>query len=222
MSKNVITLVIPIYSSPSLFVRQLEAIGNYPPEIKVVIVDDGSPRPFVNPNWPDVSLYRVDADIPWNNHGARNLGAHVAETEWLLMTDADHVLSARCARLILRQKLDPGLWYAIEREKITPEGTTRIHPAPNIFLITKQRFWELGGYDEDYCGSYGGDNVFKALMGRNYQALPPDIYLEVRDGFKDMPTHNLSRDTTQAREMFARKGVVKAENPIRFPWHQVR
>ncbi len=170
---------------------------------------------------PNVSLYRIDVDIPWNNHGARNLGAFVADTEWLLLTDVDHVLSAACAHRLMAEKLNPEYWYAIERDKIVPHETIRIHPAPNIFLITKARFWELGGYDEDYCGSYGSDNVFRRLRGGHYKTLPPDIFLEVRDGFKDEPTHNLSRDTTRAQAMFAQKGIVKAENPLRFPWHLV-
>lgn len=216
-----ISLIVPVYSSSKLVEAQLSEIALYPQEIKTIFVDDGSPVPLEIPPLPNVSLYRIDVDIPWNNHGARNLGAHVAETEWLLLTDVDHVLPAWCASQLVTKQLSPDRWYAIERRKITPQGTERIHPAPNIFLITKHRFWELGGYDEDYCGSYGSDNVFRRLRGGHYKTLPSEIYLEVRCGFGKQEEHSLSRDTTRAQELFRQKGIVKAETPLRFPWHKV-
>lgn len=160
--------------------------------MEIVIVDDGSPedaaRDAIGAMWngdlaglPALSVYRVKKDIPWHQHGARNLGAHVAVAPWLLMTDMDHVVSATVLAEIFR--LLPGLtvnevltfgrvdapltltwkadhWTEFARSA-RPDGSLKPHV--NSFVVSRERYWALGGYDEDFEG-YGTDSQFRRRL----------------------------------------------------------
>ena len=95
---NDITLIHTYYNEPDHLRRNLETWYTFDFPIKIMIVDDGS---MIHPAYdvlkdvslPEnvtLSLYRVKDDIGFNSHGARNLAAKVADSEWLLFLDIDH------------------------------------------------------------------------------------------------------------------------------------
>src|SRR5690606_20832300 len=97
-------------------------------------------------------------DRPWHQHAARNLGAQEAAAPWLLLTDMDHVLTAGAAGSLLKRlgRLDHRTAYFLHRiEATTLEPTlgrdNKPKPHPNSFVMTRDLFWEAGGYDEDFC-----------------------------------------------------------------------
>jgi hypothetical protein len=53
------------------------------------------------------SLYRMGVDVPWNMDACRNLAASQAKTDWLLLTDIDHLVPEKTWRKITAA-LDPG------------------------------------------------------------------------------------------------------------------
>lgn len=182
---TMISLVMPYYCNRSMLALQYRAWQKWSPlakaQIEIVIVDDGSPKgeqavevPFGGSAGalPELSIYRVTEDRPWHQHAARNLGAYVAKAPWLLLTDMDHMLTARNADALLKRlhKADPGTAYYIQRvEADTGEQTTARDgvtpkPHPNSFLMTRDLYWRVGGYDEDYCGIYGTDGLFKSRL----------------------------------------------------------
>src|SRR6185369_156528 len=98
MPKLPLSLVIPYYENPGMLAVQYQTWANYPTDLKsrmeIVLIDDGSPtRPAIDvarpEELPPLRIFRVLKDLPWHQHGARNLGAHVAIGKWLLMTDMD-------------------------------------------------------------------------------------------------------------------------------------
>src|SRR5882757_3893120 len=108
-----LSVVIPYYRNPRMLERHyltwaLEWPAELKEQIEVVIVDDGSPEPAADVarlyygDLPPLSIYRVVEDRPWHQHGARNLGAHVAQAPWLLLTDMDHVIPADTLAEVLR------------------------------------------------------------------------------------------------------------------------
>src|SRR5690606_27317244 len=111
--ENDITLVVPYYRNPNMLLEQAGYWAAYPPGLRVVVVDDGSPEPAADVLPADclARVYRIDVDLPWNRNGARNLGSHVAETRWLLHVDVDHVLPPSSAAALLHRPLDPRCWY---------------------------------------------------------------------------------------------------------------
>jgi glycosyltransferase involved in cell wall biosynthesis len=244
-----VTLCIPFYRNSAMLKHQLEEWINYPWQIRVIVVDDGSPEPasdIVDEYFGelpfDLQLYRILVDIPWNRNGARNLAAHVAETEWLLMSDIDHVLPAEAAVQLLEQTVDPQHWYRFHRWRVGAADETRkkdeiaeacafgeIKPHIDSYLATREAYWAIGGTDEDYSGVLGGGSPFLRLMEKHLGEpvlMPPDIPLHVytRYAVPDANDWSLSRDTKPGKDITKRKrtnGDVRPKNPLRFPWERV-
>lgn len=183
---RMLSLVLPYYDNPTMLAEQYRAWSAYPARVKaqiaIVLVDDGSPKsPAVDvprpADLPTLSIYRVLEDRPWHQHGARNLGAHVAETPWLFLTDMDHVLPGSSARSLL-ERLDRDVVYTFHRldaPTLQPKRNDRgaFHPHVNTFALRRDRFWTVGGYDEDYVG-YGTDGYFR----RRLYADRPAVHLD--------------------------------------------
>lgn len=227
-------------------------------QVDIVIVDDGSPEPADGvpiPNnyagysaaMPDVSIFRVKEDRPWHQHGARNLGAKVAAGRWLFMTDIDHVIPpqtleaalafCRCAdrRDVMRfprRDAPPGAWRAEDFEAMAP--TTRpdgsLKPHVNSFVVSRAHYWGIGGYDEDYCGIYGTDRLFRdRLFGASVvcDSAAPLIRVS-RDVIADASTRGLARK--EGRPAGAKKEIQRRKEAegradeitvLNFEWERV-
>jgi glycosyltransferase involved in cell wall biosynthesis len=235
-----ITLIIPYYRAPMMLREQLKVIDQYPDGVKVIVVDDCSPEPAREAlrDRPNLSLYRIDTDIPWNRGGARNLGVTFADTEWIVHVDIDHILPATCAENLLTAKLYPQCWYRFPRYRVGKADETRkkdtippdqtfgsIKPHIDSYACTKDLYWEAGGYNEDYSGCLGGGSPFLEQLGKvgELRQLPPEIHLHVytRDRVPDASVSDLSRDTSEYARRKAKIGSVKGKNPLRFDWHRV-
>lgn len=252
---NELTLVVAYYRNCAMLKRQVEEWNKYPQGIKVICVDDGSPEPalpiilqaiqksFIYPFDPTkvfeapVQLYRIGIDRPWNRSGARNLGSHVATTEWILQVDIDHILPADAAAKLLNFQPDPNRWYRFPRWRVGKADETRkkdaipndqeygqVHPHVDSYLVRKEVYWQTGGYNEDYSGCLGGGSPFlrRLEMLQPVEMLPPPIRLEVytRDVIKDASDWSLSRDKTEysRRKRIIERNGNKPTNPLRFSW----
>lgn len=185
-----LSVVFPYYRNPRMLARQLllwrdEWPSSLKERVEVVVVDDGSPvetAQEVVQGWRDLprfSLYRVKEDRLWHQHGARNLGAHVAKADWMLMTDMDHLVPpatlAEVLRLLPEMKSNVVLtfgrvdapadraWMADDAGSFarTVRDDGSLKPHVNSFVVSRKRYWKLGGYDEDYCGLYGTDKLWR-------------------------------------------------------------
>ena len=252
-----ITMIVPYYRQPAMLRKQLETWAEYPQHIgldlKIIIVDDCSPEPAVNVilpmigrTTPNIRLYCVLEDIPWNRSMARNLGSQVADTPWLLHVDTDHILPAESAEALVRtistsSTFFPLHWYKFRRFRVGKADDTRnkdliprhvefgeIKPHVDSFLCTKKLYWQVGGYDPDYAGCLGGGGAFLRQLkkaGKECMA-PPNIHLHVytRDKVPDSSIFTLNRDTSEygrRRREKERAGKTKVVNPIRYPWERV-
>ncbi len=236
-----LTLVMPYYDNPDMLRLHYEQWATWNDdlisEVAFVIVDDGSPNSpalnVVRPRWLPISIYRVLEDRPWHQHAARNLGAHVAEDGWLLMTDMDHMLERGPAEGIVdridRLRLNPGHAYMLHRIEASTREPTR-HPQtgnpkphPNSFLLTKKLYWKIGGYDEDYCGIYGTDALFRKRLSEQLDYLEVPLVRYHREIVPDASTRTLARkeDTTRKTRR-KRVDALKLKDPtiktLAFPW----
>lgn len=143
--------------------------------IDIIIVDDGSPEPAVDVPRPDglpaLQIYRVLEDRPWFQNGARNIGAHEARGRWLLLTDMDHVLKPEHAAALVKRlgKLDFETAYFLHRIEAdsglpTLGQTGEPKPHPNSFIMTREMYWRVGGYDEWFTGIYGTDSLWRSRL----------------------------------------------------------
>lgn len=241
-----LTLVLPYYKNPGMltvqFANWLGWADKRKDRIAVILVDDGSPEPATDVPRPEglpaLSIYRVTEDRPWHQHAARNLGAHVAEDGWLLLTDMDHVLTDDAARLILKRldkgELDDRCIYMLDRiEADTGEPTRNEHgrpkPHPNSFVLTRELYWRIGGYDEDFCGVYGTDGLFKDRafrIGRKAHLNVP-LVRYWRDLVPDASTNAPRKEGREpgvkdriAREK-AERGEANVVKVLQFPWERV-
>ena len=180
---TMLSLVMPFYLNRSMLELQMREWLRWSPkakaQIEIIIVDDGSPDPALDVALPGlgecdrpvISIYRITEDRPWHQHAARNLGAHVAQSPWLLLTDMDHVLTAHHADALLKRlaRLNPGTAYFLHRIEASTGLPTlgrddRPKPHPNSFVMTRDLYWQAGGYDEDFWGIYGTDGLFKSRL----------------------------------------------------------
>jgi hypothetical protein len=170
---------------------------------------------------PNVAIARILDVIPWNQSGARNLGVHIAQADWLLLIDIDHHFSADSMDAIVRSlpELDRRTAYRFER---TDESGVAIRPGHNVKLLHRSGFNAIGGVDEDFAGAYGLEDHF--FSWRWEQAgfktqMHPSARCTVH---KDGKTRGLPRDTRRNTALLEKKiqaGMPGSHGPtLRFRW----
>lgn len=166
-----ITLVMAYYMNPGMLERHYRlwdsiADKRLREHLHVVVVDDGSPEPTAAMAPPgclhdmSIQIYRIDVDIRWNQDAARNVGVAHAETNWVLLTDIDHIVRVKTWKFLTSQlELDTGKVYKFRR--ISEPELQPYKPHPNSWLMTKKLFEAAGGYEERFAGLYGTDGDFR-------------------------------------------------------------
>lgn len=242
-----LTLVMPYYQNASMLeLHYREWAENWPVEarehFKVVLVDDGSQNApaaaVARPEGlPALEIYRIDEDRPWNQHCARNVGAHEAGDGWLLMTDMDHVLTGPNALALFKRlaRMDSAAIYTLHRIEADTGQPTRndaghLKPHPNSFVLTRDLYWAIGGYDEDYCGTYGTDGKFRQRafkVGRRDHLKKVALTRYWRDLVPDASTHAPRKEgrVPGAKEAVAAAKAARGEADVvkvlQTPWRRV-
>ncbi len=238
-----ITQVTPYYNNSRMLQIHLENWAEYPLEVwehfKVIIVDDGSADvhaaeailSHADPRLKErIRLFRVLEDIPWNQHGARNLGVKMADEGWLWVADMDRIVLYPHMRMAMAACLDhrPYVSRGMDRRKYL----SKIDPPKmtNQFFVPRHVYWEAGGYDEWYSGTYGGDFEFleamEAVSGKMTYLSGVYHFRYSRHVVEDATT-DLDRDAywrphvQKAQEKKAAGGKMMVK-PINFKWEEVR
>jgi hypothetical protein len=174
-----LSLVVSVLESYEVVRRQLLHLGRIlPPDCELVLVDDGSEPSLqavcdsVTLSFP-YTLFFTNDRRPWTQPRGRNLGARLARADRLLFFDIDHILTPEVLECCLRYPGDKLHWYrtpavldadgflVTERRVLLEHGMRDDGPSVhgNSFLIRRALFELLGGYDERFCGAYGGDDI---------------------------------------------------------------
>lgn len=179
-----LSIIIAVLNSHEIFSRQIKYLKSLklPSDIEIIVIDDGSsPRLHPPVYLENLSIYQSNDTRPWSQPCARNTGAQLAHSFILLMTDIDHILS-RESILIARdfkgdKMMFPRDWAILTEagrlsqiyEDLFEWGLTKelylkrglqagMHE--NTFAMRRAIFLDLlNGYDEKFCGKYGGDDT---------------------------------------------------------------
>lgn len=175
-----LTIVLPHFMNLGMLSEQQNVWASYPDDLKqhlhVVVVDDCSPKGH-RPSAKSVCvsglgsfrIYRLLEKKRWNWLACRNLGAKVASTEWLLLTDMDHVVPAETLSQLVTGDLQASRAYRFKRVTATRTwpytlaACTDYKPHNDTWLLTRAMFFDdrIYGYDERLSGCYGTSGEFK-------------------------------------------------------------
>jgi len=225
------------YDNPNMLAVQLDIWNAYAGVLRelptVLLIDDGSPQTsaadIVRARGCElpIKVFRIREDIPWNFAGARNLGCAQAKG-WIYVSDIDTLLFAEDAKVFFEDKrLQKNCFYIPKRVWLPDE--VKAKPALVNLLFHKERYQELGGYDEDYAGHYGKEETdyFTRLKRVAKRVYRPDVVTRVMPPNIVRDAHTITerpRDKTRNRLVYARKqaaGFPAAVNPLRFSWERV-
>ena len=166
-----ISIVANFYNNPdavALFLEGFrEACKEAPGLLELVLVDDHSEEILgedIFAATPNLRVFRIAEDIPWNQGGARNIGALEARNRVILFMDIDHHLDteqvpgllADASALKLGERITPPRRRKSRGDEIWEE----LKPNINCFMINRQDFFMVGGYDEIFSGHYGQEDKF--------------------------------------------------------------
>ncbi len=226
--KPTLTFIVTYYNQGTMLERLVEGWEAWPDEVKArvkfLIVDDGSEVKAIDharPGTIDLAIYRVMEDKYCNIGGARNLGTKVAETEWILHTDMDHVTppEAAAAMLDLVEKNDRKIYKFIRQDRRT--GVTKIHPG--TMLLTRAMYWEVGGCDEDFVGNYGQTDIH--FFYRADQIVETEFREDIMLEFEEegeAPVIDRTRLEPNAKLLEKKKANGNwSDDYLRFDWERV-
>lgn len=239
-----LTLVLPFYMNVGMFAEQQKVWASYPDDLKrqlhVIVVDDCSPKTeratakaIAIEGLASVRLYRLIKKRRWNWLACRNLGAKLCETDWMLLTDMDHVLPVRTLARLVEGPLEPHDAYRFARVDAP-------HPWPyaleacapykmhnDTWCLTRDLFFSEGvfGYDERLSGLYGTSGEFKDRVmatARAVHVLPEPMIRYPREVISDASTspmvYTRKNDPVNDAELRRRK-TLREQIPDWRPLH---
>lgn len=235
-----LTVILAYYMNPGMLVKQYATFAALPAtlrkSLKLIIVDDGSPSTpaFHREIGMPVEVYRVLVDVRWNQDACRNIGVHHATTEWVLMTDMDHLLPEQTLARVMGRQWQSETVYRFSRVTMESKGHgppvyTQYKPHPNSWLMTRLMFNRIGGYDERFAGWYGTDADFRRQVERlaNIVTLKEVLIRVPRDVIPDASTTTYLRkqDADYENIKRIRKQIAKSHDlrpkTLSFPYSRV-
>lgn len=244
-----ITICLPYYRNSGMISEQCRRLRHLPADLRaqlrLIVVDDGSAilqdgesslpptavAAALEPIGMDFELYRLLVNKRWNQDAARNLAVHHAKTEWLLLTDIDHIPTQETLHALVHGKHNPKMVYRFCRSTLQPGGHIEPYkPHPNSWFMTKAIYDAIGGYDERFAGLYGTDADFKervwARVGEP-QMLDLQLLRVPRETIPDASTTTYGRKEPQdgqLKDLRRRRNATPGWQTVRlsFPWERVQ
>jgi tetratricopeptide (TPR) repeat protein len=223
-----LSLIVAVLESYEVVRRQLLHLDRFlTADCELIVVDDGS-NPSLEATCASVAknfdflLHHTNDRRPWTQPRARNIGASLAQAPKLLFFDIDHIITSDVLHECLNYEGDKLHWtrrpgvldshghivtdHAILKDHGMKDDTPSVHG--NSFMIRAEVFRVLRGYDERFCGRYGGDDIdFNdryQQLSRTGRARPAEIrgegYYYPDPAFSKHLFHSLKRDRAERRE----------------------
>lgn len=171
-----VSIIIPVLNSHEVVRRQVLYFEkmNLPDDVEVIMIDDGSDPPIeVTTSLKNFTLHATHDTRPWTWPLARNKGAELAQGEYLIMVDLDHIVSRafidaargfdgdhiRIRREFavldeegnLTQDHETLKAYGLSEERLRDKGVF-MPPHRNQFCMHRDLYKRMGGFREDRIG----------------------------------------------------------------------
>ena len=190
-----VSIIIAVLDSHMVVKRQIKYFNSLglPDDVEIIFMDDGSDPPLKTLrtyNLKNFAIYPTGDTRPWSQACARNLGAKIAQGEFLLMTDIDHILSKDAIMAVrnftgdkmiflrsyaiidkhgnINQNLKTLYRYGLTKTQYKKHGL-RKNRHTNTFAIRRSIYFELNGYHPRYCnrplkGNKGDKSFFNRYL----------------------------------------------------------
>ena len=201
-----VTFVYAYYRNPAMFRRQMQEWAAYPDEIRneieFIITDDCSPKAPITqcladiPDGLNIRLFRITKKAAWNWLACRNIGAHHAKGQWVMLTDMDHMMSKENVQRLfnLIPQLYKNMVYLFTRQ--SAPDLSEYKPHDDSYFMKRDMFWSIGGYDEELAGNYGTAGRFRTraiAKAKKLKRLNIPLIRFPREVIKDASTTDLTR-----------------------------
>lgn len=232
--RNNITIIQTYYNERFHLETQIERWNNFNTPVNIILIDDGSQiEPAENVlkehtlnNNINFSLYKVTEDIGFNSHGCRNLGARLAQSNWLLFLDIDYTIQPSDLKRLQNETLDLDSWYELNA-KFQGRGNTYV--ALNQFLIPRKLFLDSGGYDESFVPFHYGDRELLAQLEQDYKKNNLEwMFLTCRRGGRKAKVDDTIQIPVYDDEnmllytpRFDVESIVHTDTKLNFTWEKV-
>jgi glycosyltransferase involved in cell wall biosynthesis len=227
-----LSIISHYYNHPQMVHDQIAYWESLPDsflsQVEFILVDDCSEQmPIIPKTKLNLKLFRVITDLPWNQAGARNLGAFNASGEWALYFDIDQKFYLEPLLSILSNlnSLDNmTMYYMRIKELIDITVNKSLSNHPNTFLVNLSKFKIHAMYDEDFVGHYGYEDLYMPQVWEKNGGKRV-LFNEI-DFFEDMGfgTTNLDRDLSRNLALAQQKmatGTKNSPSILRFEWTSV-
>lgn len=239
---SALTIVFPYFMNRGMLAEQIRIWATYPARLRaqlhVVVVDDCSPKAhrltaktIVPVDLASYRVYRLTRKIRWNWLACRNLGAKVATTKWVLLTDIDHAVPVETLTRLVTGARDPRNAYRFQRldaPHTWPYALDACAPYKmhnDSWLLTRDLFFDprVGGYDETLSGCYGTSGEFRDRVlaaAHAHVVLAEPLIRYPREIIPDASTTIYTRKGDAANDdELARRKAIRARTPHWTPKH---
>jgi len=239
-----LSLIYAYYENPEMYRRQVEEWSRYSEKVKqqltIYVTDDCSVNfPLRNiqekPKGIKLNRFEILEKVNWNWLACRNIGAKYSKRKWLLLTDMDHLITVgdmeRLIRTISKNNLNEKFVYLFER--VDAPFNIPYKPHNDSFMMTKNLYWKIGGYDEELSGNYGTSGryrarAFKVAEGNKRLSIPLVRY--PREVIADASTTGMirkgkGRDPLALKRIEDKKKEEGREHEIKlfsFPYREIK
>jgi glycosyltransferase involved in cell wall biosynthesis len=197
------------YENAGMLREQSTRWLDLPPDIlrnlQIIVVDDGSPSnaaahalhggviAWLRVESAGFQVWRMGVDVRWNQDACRNIGVREASSQWVLLTDMDHVVPVDTWFALMTARLKK--YTAFRFRRVNWPDLDPYKPHPNSWAMPRKLYWKIGGYDEALAGNYGTDGDFLVRTRRiaDVEELPYPLIRYSRDVLADASTTTLER-----------------------------
>jgi len=224
-----LSLISHYYNSHDKAQELIDHLTQAKPEtlehLELIIVDDCSDeeRMLTAPNF-SLKYLRIIDDIPWNQAGARNLGALTSEGRWQLFFDIDQRISYEGLDYVVEHcdgLSDNVMHYFLVNNFIDSNTNEQLLTHPNTFLVNSIKFRINGLYDEDFAGNYGYEDLYLPYLWERNGGVRAVLGNEFYFTDQHFKTTSLNRDLEPNKIISSHKlmnGLKRPKSLLRFEW----